>query len=332
MVGASRLGRALRISPVLIGLTIVSLGTSASEIAVALSAVATDHATMAVGNIVGSNICNVLLILGLAAVVTPLRVAHRLVRFDIPVLILASLLVFGMALDARLDRIEGGVLLALAVLYFVALVRARSIPAEDPSEPHAEVPNPAAVRRWVAVSMVVAGTALLYVGARLVIVGATDVARAMGAGELVVGLTIVALGTSLPELAATISSLRRAERDLVVGNIVGSNIVNLLVVLGLTATVSGAPLSIPAALMTFDLPILCVVAFGCLPVFFTNDAIERWEGVVFLCYYALYVVYVALDQTGHADTSLHRIAIFAFVLPLAVMTAMVVLRRHRPWA
>ncbi len=327
VAGASRLARALSIPPVVIGLTIVALGTSASEIAVALNAVATDHPTMAVGNIVGSNICNVLLILGIAALITPLRVADRLVRFDIPVMILASVLVFSMAYDGRLDRPEGIASLILAGLYFLALFQVRSVSTFDDRE---ESPRPTS-RPAVAVAMIIAGAFLLYLGARFVVSGATDVARVMGASEVVVGLTILAIGTSLPELAATVSSLRRAETDLVVGNIVGSNVVNLLVVLGLTATASETSLLIPVAVTSFDLPILCVVAFACLPVFFTNYAIERWEGSVFLLYYTIYVAYLVLDQSGHVDLALYRIAILAFVGPLAMLTIAVVIRgrRHR---
>ncbi len=323
VAGASKLARSLRVAPVIIGLTVVSFGTSAAEIAVALSAIATDHSSIAVGNIVGSNICNVLFILGIAALITPLRVADRLVRFDIPVMIAASVLVFGMSFDGSLDRIEGVVVLMLAGLYFAALFRARSIPDKPGAPP------PPTTRRSVAVVMILAGILLLFLGARFVISGATDIARALGASELVVGLTIVALGTSLPELAATISSLRRAETDLVVGNIVGSNVVNLLVVLGLTATASETSLLIPGAVMTFDFPILCVVAFACFPIFFTNSAIERWEGFVFLCYYGVYVAYLMLDQSGHADLALYRIALFAFVAPLAVLTIAVVLGGRR---
>jgi cation:H+ antiporter len=177
--------------------------------------------------------------------------------------------------------------------------------------------------------MVLAGALLLFLGARLVVSGATDLARALGATELVVGLTILAFGTSLPELATTLSSLRRSETDLVVGNIVGSNVVNLLVVLGLTAVATDPPLSIPIGVASFDFPILCVVAFACLPVFFTKYAIERWEGVVFLCYYAIYLLYIMLDQSGHATLALYRIAMFAFVGPLAVLTLAVVLRGFR---
>lgn len=327
VTGASRLARALRIPPVVIGLTIVALGTSAAEVAVALNAVVTDHSTMAVGNIVGSNICNVLLILGIASLITPLRVADRLVRFDIPVMILASVLVFGMAYDGRLDRSEGIASLILAGLYFFAIFQVRSVSTFDDRE---ESPRPTG-RPPVAFAMVIAGAFLLYLGARFVVSGATDVARVMGASELVIGLTILAIGTSLPELAATVSSLRRAETDLVVGNIVGSNVVNLLVVLGLTATASDASLLIPVAVTSFDLPILCVVAFACFPIFSTNYAIERWEGFVFLLYYAIYIAYLMLDQSGHADLALYRIAILAFVGPLAVLTIAVVIRgrRHR---
>lgn len=325
VVGAAGLARSLRIPPVVIGLTVVSLGTSASEIAVALSAVATDHSTMAVGNIVGSNICNVLLILGIAALITPLRVADRLVRFDIPVMIAASVLVFGMVFDGRFDRFEGTISLILAGMYFAVLFRVRSVATSN----ELAESSPRINRRSVQAAMVLAGAFLLYLGARLVISGATDVARSMGASELVIGLTILAVGTSLPELAATISSLRRAETDLVVGNIVGSNVVNLLVVLGLTAITSDTPLWIPVSVTSFDFPILCVVAFACLPVFFTNYAIERWEGLVFLCYYVIYVAYLILDQSGHVGFALHRMAVLAFVGPLAVLTIVAVLSKQR---
>ncbi len=299
--GASRLATVVGISPLVIGLTVVASGTSAPELAVSVHAGLVGQADVALGNVVGSNICNVLLILGAAAVVAPLMVANQLIRFDVWVMIGVSLLLPLLGLDGRIGRIDGLLLFAGALIYTVWLIResrrnSPALPETAPIAVEATVQRPA--RTWPTdIALVLLGLGLLTIGARWLVNGAVTFARGMGISELIVGLTIVAVGTSLPELATSVIAAARGQRDIAVGNVVGSNIFNILVVLGLSATVSSNGVAISHAALVFDLPIMVLVALLCLPIFYTGHRIDRWEGLLFLCGYAAYVVYLVLDST-----------------------------------
>lgn len=322
--GASRLALALGITPLVVGLTVVAMGTSAPELAISLGAALRGTPDLAMGNIIGSNIANVLLILGLVAVITPLVVARQLVRLDVPVMLAASLAVFWMALDGRISRSEGLLLVGAAIAYILLLLRAAKRAPEQAASPALDTQSHA---KWKLVLFMVAGLLLLVLGARWLVDAATQVATALGLSDLVIGLTVVAIGTSLPEIATSIMSAVRGERDLAVGNVVGSNIVNLLLVLGLTAIVAsgGVPVSRPA--INLDLPVMVAVAVACLPIFFTGHCIKRWEGVVFLGYYVAYTVYLLLGAQGHDALEDFRIAMTWFVIPLTVLTLAVSLGR-----
>jgi len=322
--GASRLARGFGISPLLVGLTVVALGTSSPEVAVVLGAALSGAPDIALGNVVGSNIANVLLILGAGAVVRSLAVSSRLVRLDVPLMIGVSALVLVLGRDGAVGRLDGIALLVLLGGYLAFLVRAEHRAWSAPAAAADENPKGGLVH----VAWMIAGLALLAGGARLVVTGGSDLAVRMGASELVVGLTVVAVGTSLPEFATVVAAARRGETDFAVGNVVGSNILNLLLVLALAAVIAPGGIAVPLAAFSFDLPIMIAAAAACLPIFFTGREIARWEGFVFLGYYAAYVTFLVLDGTGHEALPLYEQAFLWFVLPLTVVTLAVLVGRE----
>lgn len=330
--GASRLAVAAGITPLVVGLTVVAFGTSAPELAVTVGSAYAGQAELAVGNVVGSNIFNVLFILGLSALVAPLVVAQRLVRFDVPLLIGTSVAVLLMALDGRVGRIDGAVLFAGIVVYTVFLIRQSRREGAAVVQEYTEAFAPPAARAsgavWDVVS-VLAGLGLLVLGARWLVEAAVSTATALGVSELVIGLTIVAAGTSLPEVATSVLATIRGERDIAVGNVIGSCLFNLLAVLGLGGLVS--PVGIPVAdgALSFDLPVMIAVAIATLPIFITGYRIARWEAAVFLGYYIAYVGYLILAAAGHGLTTRLGDAITWFVLPLTVLTIGLSFTRHR---
>ncbi len=319
--GASRLAAAAGMSSLVIGLTVVAFGTGAPEMAVSLNAALSGTPDIAYGNVVGSNILNVLVILGAAAVAAPLPVAMQLVRLDVPILIGASMLCFGMSLDGRIGRGEGAALAASSVLYTAWLVREGR---KEGSPAIGRVTTSGLVLSGALVSI---GLGMLLFGSRFVVLGAVELARALGMSELVIGITVIAAGTSLPELATSVLASMRGERDIAIGNVIGSNIFNILAVLGTTAVVSPNGMAVPRQAVYFDAPVMVAVAFACLPVFVNGYRISRWEGFLFLAYYGAYVAYLLLDSSGHAALPRFSFVMAIFVIPLTVLTLGVVLLR-----
>jgi cation:H+ antiporter len=325
--GASRLAVALGISPLVVGLTVVALGTSSPELAVSLKGSLAGEADIALGNVVGSNVFNVLFILGLCAAITPLAVSQQLVRLDVPLMIATSFAVLVMAWNETLGAAEGALLFAGILAYTTFLVRlSRRESAEVREEyEHAFGAAPAApAQRMRDLLAVLGGLALLVLGARWLVDAAVAMATSLGVGKTVIGLTIVAAGTSLPEVAASVMASLRGERDIAVGNIVGSNIYNLLAILGLAAMVAPDGIRVAPSLLAFDLPVMVAVAAACLPVFFTGYRIARWEGFLFLSYYAAYTAYLVFTTTGHPAQATLRAAMVLFVLPITAVTLGVV--------
>lgn len=327
--GASRMALGLGISPLVVGLTVVAFGTSAPELAVSIqSALAGSNGTdVALGNVVGSNIANVLLILGISAAITPLVVQQQLIRLDVPLMIGASLLVFVMAMDGVISRIDGLLLFSGIVIYTVfAIHQSRKESAEVQQEYSAEFDagKPQSLSDWIKnMLLLVGGLALLVLGARWLVDGAISFARMFGVSELVIGLTIVAIGTSLPEIATSIIAALRGERDIAVGNVVGSNIFNLLSVLGLSSVVAPAGVNVAPAALNFDLPVMLAVAVACLPIFFTGRLIARWEGGLFLGYYVVYTLYLVLAASQHDILPAFSNVMGLFVLPLTAITLVI---------
>lgn len=328
--GAARLAAALGVPPLIIGLTVVAFATSAPELAVSLRSALLGQADIALGNVVGSNILNVLLILGLCAAIVPLAVSRQLVRLDVPIMIFVSAGLFVLALDKLVSRWEGMLLFAALLCYLALQVRlARREPAAANDEYAQAFPDGTVqlrARVWlVNLTLIGIGLALLVLGAHWLVAAAVAIAERLGVSQLVIGLTVVAVGTSLPEVATSVVAAIRRQRDIAVGNIIGSNIFNLLCVLGLTAAVQPIPVSTTA--LRFDLPVMIAVAIACMPIFAAGHRINRWEGVLFLAYYAAYTGYLVLDAMHHEILPAYEVVMLGFVVPLTVVTLAVVLAR-----
>ncbi len=323
--GAERLAAAAGISPVVVGLTVVASGTSSPELAASVAAAWSGSGDMAFGNVIGSNVFNVLLILGVSAAITPLVVARRLVRIDVPVMVGVSALAPLLALDGRISRGEGALLLLGMVAYFGFIAwEARTDRSPVPEVEQGPEEGTGDLRGGLAgaVGLLILGLGLLVIGSRWLVEGAIVAARYFGVSELVVGLTIVAAGTSLPEAATSILAAMRGQRDIAVGNVVGSNIFNLLGVLGGASVV--VPIEVPAAALSFDVPVMVATALACLPIFFSGYRIARWEGWLFLGYYIAYVTFLVFDATKHDALPAFSAIMAGFVLPLTAVTLAVV--------
>ncbi len=333
--GASRLALSLGISPLVVGLTVVAFGTSAPEVAVSVGAVLDGKTGLALGNVVGSNIFNVLFILGLSALIVPLVVNIQLIRQEVPIMLGASLLLLLLSLDGLLSWNDGVLLMILLAAYTVFLVvqsRRESQAAQDEytQEFAPTTPAPWLARIWVQLLLIAAGLALLVLGSDWLVQAAVLIAKAMGVSDLVIALTIIAAGTSMPEVATSIVAAIKGERDIAVGNVVGSNIFNALGCMGIASLVSGsAGLVVPPAVMSFDLWVMAAVALACVPMFITGQLIARWEGALFLGYYAAYVAYLVLAAQQHDALGAFSAAMLSIVLPLTVVT-LVVLALPKP--
>lgn len=312
--GAARLAASFGVSALAVGLTVVAFGTSAPEIAVSVFSAVEGRADVAMGNVVGSNIFNVLFILGASALVLPLAVDSKLVRVDVPIMVGLSVLVLLLALDGRIGRLDGLVLLAGMVAYTFFTYRAAGPQgARDPA------PTAGRFGRAKDVVYILAGLGLLVLGARVFLAGAVDVARWLGLSELVIGLTVVAVGTSLPELATSVLASIRGQRDIAVGNAVGSNIMNLLAVLGLSAAIAPEGVAAGPSVRALDLPVMIAVAALCLPVFFTGRRIGRREGALFLAYYVLYTAYIVLNALEHEGLPAYAQVVLYGILPMTAL-------------
>lgn len=320
--GAARLATAAGVSSLVVGLTVVAFGTSSPELAVSVMSAYKGQADLALGNVVGSNIFNVLLILGLSAVIIPLVVAQQLVRIDVPLMIAASILMFLMGMDGKIGRIDGIILFAGVVSYTVFLIRqsrkesSAAVKAEYEDEFGKAGESPGWLRN---ILLVVVGLAGLMLGSKWLVDSSVSIARAFGVSELIIGLTIVAAGTSMPEVATSVVAALRGERDIAVGNVVGSNIFNILSVIGMSSIVSPAGISVSSAALRFDIPVMIGVAVACLPVFFSGYRISRTNGALFLAFYAAYLVYLIMTATRHEALGTYQAALFYFVLPLTAL-------------
>lgn len=323
--GASRLAVSFGVSPLVVGLTVVAFGTSAPEMAVSVDAALSGSADLAIGNVVGSNICNVLLILGISALITPLLVDEQIIRQEIPIMIGVSALLVVMALDGHLGLVESIVLFALVIAYTVFLiVQSRRASKAVQEEFGTDLPTSAWDRHWaVQVGLIATGLVMLIVGADWLVEAAVAFARAFGVSDLVVGLTVVAVGTSMPEIATSIVAAMRGQRDIAVGNVVGSNIFNILAVLGASGIASGTGLPVSEAARNFDLWVMLAVAFACLPIMITGREIARWEGGVFLAYYAAYTAWLVLQAQQHTSLPAFSGIMLGYVMPLTVITVVV---------
>jgi len=296
--GASKLASTFGISPLVIGLTVVASGTSAPEMAVSTVSSLSGQADIALGNVIGSNIFNIFLILGISALVAPLTVSMQLIRLDVPLMIGASVLVYLFALNGIIGRPEGLILFAGIIAYTVFLIRQsrrenKAVRAEYEKKYGEKEPLSVKVLLKDA-SLLLVGLGLLVLGSKWLVTGAVSIAQKLGVSELMIGLTIVALGTSLPELATSVVATIRGERDIAVGNVIGSCLFNLLAVMGLAGIVSPSGIAVSPQSLHVDLPVMVLTAVVCLPIFITGKRISRGEGVLLLSGYMAYMVYLIL--------------------------------------
>lgn len=328
--GASRVAAAAGISPLVIGLTVVAFGTSSPELAVSVMSAFKGQADLALGNVVGSNLFNVLFILGISALIVPLVVAQQLVRFDVPVMILASLLVLPMGWDGSIGRLDGAILFAGAIAYTVFLIRqSRREENEEIQAEYAGAFGGTRTETWAKnIALIVLGLAGLMLGSKWLVSSAVSIAEAFGVSELVIGLTIVAAGTSMPEVATSVVAAMKGERDIAVGNVVGSNIFNIVCVLGLSSLVAPAGIRVSEAALHFDVPVMIAVAVACLPVFFSGNRISRFNGAAFLFFYVVYVVYLIFTATNHEGLATVRGAMVWLVFPITLLTLAVITVRE----
>lgn len=290
--GAARLAGSFGIPALVIGLTVVAFGTSAPELAVSVKAAFSGQAELAIANVVGSNIFNVLFILGAAAMISPLIISRQLIRQDVPIMVLISVAALLMTLDGNISRLEAAILFAGLLGYTWFLFRQGKAKGADTVDEEVEAMLKSTTPAWQNALLVIGGLILLVLGARWLVESAVEIARAWGVNEAVIGLTIVAAGTSLPEVVTSIVATIRGERDIAVGNVVGSNIFNILCVLGLSGLVSPIPLLAGEQMAMVDIPVMVGVALLCVPLFFIGSVLNRIEGLLFMLLYIAYTWYL----------------------------------------
>jgi len=296
--GGAALATHLGVRPIVIGLTVVALGTSLPELAVGIDAVRQGSPGLAVGNIVGTNLVNILFILGFSALIRPIAFERRTLRFDLPAMTGACLALWLLSLDGSLSRVDGAILCAGGVAYTAGIVwtsRQESAPVRADSAPSSERTTSGG-RRGVLLRVLTmfAGLGLVLLGAEFLVDGSIDVARSLEVSEAIIGLTVIAIGTSAPELVTTLTSTFRGDRDIAVGNLLGSTVYNVALILGITVLVAPAEVQVPREVVAGDLLLLAVVALITVPVLLSGHRISRLEGGAFVATYLGYLVWLTL--------------------------------------
>ncbi|MEB3120767.1 MAG: calcium/sodium antiporter [Snowella sp.] len=323
--GASRIAFMFGLSPLVIGLTIVAYGTSSPELMVSIQSSLAGQPDIALGNVVGSNIFNVLLILGISALITPLVVAQQLIRLDVPILIGISCLTLMFGMDGKISRVDGAIFVIGILLYTTfLLIQSRKEHNPEVTEEYEREYGGSTARsaQQIAINIgfVVLGLGLLVLGSKFLVDSSIAIARSFGVSELVIGLTLVAAGTSLPELATSVVASVRGERDIAVGNVIGSNIFNILAVLGGSSLFSSDGLTVSASALRFDIPVMIAVAVICFPVFITGQLIARWEGLLFLSYYVAYTAYLIMDSANYETLPIFSNILLFVVFPATILS------------
>ncbi len=277
--GATGLATRFRVPPFVIGLTIVGFGTSTPELLVSVQAALKGLPGIAIGNVVGSNIANILLILGVSAMIGPLAAPFIRLRRDLAWMMAAALICVPVFWSGAVGRIEGTVLVAGILAYLLINLR------QAGTEPEAEIAAPPI---WKSTAITILGLVVLMIGARLLVDSATDIARTFGISEAVIGLTIVAVGTSLPELATSVIAAIKGQREIALGNVIGSNVFNIFAILGITALI--APIPVEARFLAVDVPVVIAVSAALIVILWLKGGLARWSGAGLL---ATYVAYLA---------------------------------------
>lgn len=330
--GASRLASMFGVSHLVIGLTIVAFGTSAPEFIVSIKGTLTNHSDLVVGNCIGSNIFNLLFIIGACAIVSPLVVTKQLIRLDVPIMIGGHLLFLLLSFDSKIGPYDGLLLLiSFAVYYWFVICKSLQENSSINDHNRNGFSNGKSRHSLGAIlnqiGFITIGLILCIFGAEWVVDSAVILARILGISELVIGLTIVSIGTSLPEVVTSIVATIRGKRDIAIGNVVGSSIFNILGVIGFASLIAPKGITVAPSILRFDLPIAIAASIACLPIFFSDYTITRWEGFLFLFYYAAYICYILLDSHQHDLLPIFSTVMLWFVIPLSAFTFGIILYR-----
>lgn len=312
---ASEFASMLGISKLIVGLTIVAYGTSTPELMVNIVASLTNNTDIAVGNVVGSNIFNILFVLGASAIICPLAVHRQIIRLDVPIMIGVSLLLWLLAFGRVMHFWTGVLLLVGIIAYTLFLIHySKKHSQTEVAQKKQEKVDKKGL--WIHLAWISLSLGILTVGSECLVNGSIRLARMWGVSELMISLTIVAAGTSLPELATSILAAIRGHKDIAVGNIVGSNIYNILAILGISAILAPEGLPISRSVLWVDLPVMVGAAIACFPIFTTGHTIYRWEGCVLVFYYFLYLTHLILEATHHPFFTHFQDVVYIFLLPL----------------
>ena len=322
--GASSIATRFGIAPIVIGLTVVAFGTSAPEFAVSIGGALTGNSDVALGNVVGSNTFNILLVLGLSAAIGSLTIEQRIIKRDIPILLAISAVIYGLILNELVGRIEGGILFISLLVYTWWLLqdarKAETAKVTAEYEVAVQQVEGESVTRplYFQIGLVIVGLALLILGSRFLVGSATTIAEAFGVSDLVIGLTVVAAGTSLPELATSVMAAYRGQRDIAVGNAVGSNLFNLLGVLGSSAALSSSGIPVDRELIRLDYPVMLAATLVLIPICWNGFAIKRWEGVLLAGFYVAYVAFLVMEAGDSTAPELFR-TMMLIVIPIVML-------------
>lgn len=297
--GASKIASLLNIRPIVIGLTVVSIGTSLPELAVGLTAIGEGAGDIAVGNIAGTNIVNILFILGLSAAIRPLPLQMKSIRTELYTMIVAGILLLVLSLDGRLNTWDGLLMFTLGIIYLIIIVRTSKNERASVQSEFKEEFEPSTTKEksdykvwsWNIMLLFCGIIATIY-GAEKLVDGAVSIAQYFGMSDAVIGLTIIAIGTSAPELATTIVGTIRNERDVAIGNLLGSSIINIFIILGIISIFTSNGINVSDDILWFDLPLVALVALVCYPVFRSDQMVSRREGILFVSLYLAYLSYL----------------------------------------
>lgn len=321
--GAARLATNFGIPSLVVGLTVVAFGTSAPELAVSVKAAYSGQPELAIANVVGSNILNILFILGIAALISPLIISQQLIRQDVPIMVGVSVAALLFTLDGNIHKMEAAILALGLIFYTSFLFYQGKKTGNNVAAGEIEEMSSAKSPLWQDLLLIVGGLILLVIGARWLVQSAVELATAWGVNEAVIGLTIVAAGTSLPEVVTSVVATIKGERDIAVGNVVGSNIFNILCVLGVSGLVSPVPLLAGEELSQIDIPVMLGVALLCIPLFFIGAKLNRIEGLMFLVLYVAYVGYlIAVALSLNYLPTLQAVILYA-LLPIIIVYVVV---------
>ena len=319
--GAISLSLILGIPQIVIGLTVVALGTSSPELLVSLNSVFRDSDSLAVSNVIGSNIFNILVVLGISALITPLKVKSRIVRRDVPLLIAISCAVWAISSSGFITWQAGIFLLFCLIINTVWEINTINEKDEDIKTAEPEIEDSYSNKSNIKmIIQLVFGMALLGCGSNILVSGSKILATLMGINETIIGLTIVATGTSLPELVTSIVAALKGKTDLAIGNVIGSNLLNQLLILGSCGVVSGLEqLKIDPDLIRIDLPIMVLTTFACMPIFWTKGKITRIEGFILLNIYFFYLLDKILASIGYQFLEQYRFFIFFYAISFTMI-------------